>query len=61
MINAKFKDISKKDTYQTIEFDTKQYYTEALRLSKNPSQYIREKSNPILRFFPARQEFGIII
>ena len=60
MINAKFKDFSKKETYRTIEFDTKQYYMEALRLSQHPTQYMREKSNPILRFFPTKQEFGII-
>lgn len=37
--------------YATIKFDTREYYQEAERLSKNPELYLKGR-NPILTYHP---------
>ena len=59
LVNAKFKDITQKTDYRTVEFDTQAYYKEALRLSQNPELYMNEKTNPIYKFMPVKNEQGI--
>ncbi len=58
LVNAKFKDLTQKTEYQTVEFSTQGYYKEALRLSKDPETYLHEKINPIFRFVPVRKDYG---
>lgn len=61
IVNAKFKDITRKSEYQTVEFDTQGYYKEALRLSQNPEMYLTEKVNPIFKYVPVKKDFyGIV-
>jgi len=57
LVNAKLKDITQKTEYPTVEFNTKAYYNEALRLSKDPSLYLQEKVNPIFKYVPVKKDF----
>jgi len=57
LVNAKFKDLTQKTEYQTVEFSTQSYYKEALRLSKDPEIYLNEKINPIFKFVPVRKDY----
>jgi rRNA maturation protein Rpf1 len=58
LVNAKFKDLTQKTEYQTVEFSTQGYYKEAMRLSKDPALYINEKVNPIFKYVPVKSGYG---
>jgi len=58
LVNAKFKDLTQKTEYQTVEFSTQSYYKEALRLSKDPETYLHEKINPIFKYVPVKKDYG---
>jgi len=57
-INSKFGDLTKSSDFATINFSTRKYFDEALRLSLNPQSYINEKINPIQKFIPASYDFS---
>jgi hypothetical protein len=41
----------------TVQFQTKKYYNESLRLSVNPREYLYKAVNPIESFFPENHEY----
>lgn len=56
VVNIKLKH-SDKGECSTIKFDTKNYFTEADRLSKNPRSYKHSSKNPIYTFVPENFNF----
>lgn len=59
VVNMKFKDVSQTSEYETIQFTTKKYYEEALRLTSDPRLVQNKETNPIYRFVPVTENFGI--
>jgi hypothetical protein len=58
VINSKIMSDDSNNSHATVQFSTKMYYNEAVRLSMNPKQYLNEKMNPIERFYPANYNFS---
>ena len=52
VINNKFRAFDQDREYPTVEFATKAYYNEAVKLSERPWAYQTEKINPIQKFIP---------
>jgi hypothetical protein len=53
VINFKTK---KEGAFETIAFDTQQYFEEAHRLSKNPTLLLTSKTNPIMKYVPSKDK-----
>ncbi|EGR29604.1 hypothetical protein IMG5_152540 [Ichthyophthirius multifiliis] len=60
IVNLKFKQQENNQFSQTVDFDTKNYYQEALRLSLNPILYKKSSKNPILLYVPENFNFQSI-
>ncbi|EAS03404.2 hypothetical protein TTHERM_00732510 (macronuclear) [Tetrahymena thermophila SB210] len=58
VVNLKFKH-PENGELQTVTFETKNYFNEAERLSKNPHQYKTQAKNPIYSFVPENFNFQI--
>lgn len=57
VINSKLISEDQNNNFATINFNTKQFYNESLRLSLNPQEYINKQVNPIDKFYPANFNF----
>ncbi len=53
VINFKTK---KEGAFETITFDTKQYFNEAHRIAKNPKLLLDSKTNPIMKYVPTKDK-----
>lgn len=59
LVNAKFQDVTRRTEYQTVDFNSQEYYKEALRLSKDPELYLNQKVNPIFKYLPVKKDYGM--
>lgn len=59
MVNLKFKHPDRGEECATIKFETKNYYSEAERLSHAPSTYKLATKNPIYTYVPENFNFQL--